>query len=105
MRHAKRTDANHAAIRQAFRDLGWTVEDLSHVGHGVPDLYVERVEGHSKSEYGTRWLRAEFIEVKDGSKPPSARRVTKDGQWFHELLRRAGVTVRVIERVEQVAEL
>ena len=39
MRHGRR-DANHAEIRDALRDVGWTVQDLGDVGKGCPDLLV-----------------------------------------------------------------
>jgi len=59
----------------------------------VPDLYCEK---------GDKYV---FAEVKDGNKPPSKRRLTEDEVFWHEILRRAGVTVRIIERVEDVAAL
>jgi hypothetical protein len=37
---AKRTDGNHAEIRQAMRDAGAEVEDLSGSGKGMPDTLV-----------------------------------------------------------------
>jgi hypothetical protein len=40
MRRARRVDANQKAIVQALRDCGCTVEVLSDVGRGVPDLLV-----------------------------------------------------------------
>lgn len=93
MRHAKRVDANHAAVKAAYKAHGWDVEDLSHIGHGVPDLFCIRGQ------------ECHFAEVKDGAKPPSARKLTPDEVFWHQLLTRCEVTVRVIERVEQVAEL
>ena len=71
MRRAARTDANQAAIVQALRQAGCTVIDLSAVGGGVPDLLVG-VAGQTV-----------LIECKDGSKPPSARRLTPDQQAWH----------------------
>lgn len=41
MRHAKRTDENHAEIRDGLRKLGHDVFDFSHVGGGVADLAVK----------------------------------------------------------------
>lgn len=41
MRHAKRTDENHADIRDALRKLGHKVYDYSRVGGGVADLAVK----------------------------------------------------------------
>ena len=37
---AKRTDANHAEIRDAMRKAGAEVEDLSGSGKGMPDTLV-----------------------------------------------------------------
>lgn len=42
MRRARRTDANQREIVQALRDAGRTVEVISDVGRGVPDLLVSR---------------------------------------------------------------
>lgn len=36
----RRTDNNHAEIRDGLRAAGWTVEDTSAFGHGFPDLLV-----------------------------------------------------------------
>ena len=66
MRHHARTDANHAAIVDALRRVGAAVTSLAAVGHGVPDLLVS---------YRGQWI---VLEVKDGDKPPSARRLTLD---------------------------
>lgn len=72
---ARRTDANQTDIVDAMRKAGATVEVLSHVGDGVADLCV-RVAG------SPGW----WVEVKDGAKAPSARRLTDDeiafaGRW------------------------
>ena len=42
---AKRTDGNHAAIRDAMREAGATVEDLSGSGKGMPDTLVFTPDG------------------------------------------------------------
>ena len=42
---AKRTDANHGEIRQAMRDAGAKVKDLSGCGKGVPDTVVYTQDG------------------------------------------------------------
>lgn len=40
MRHASRTDSNHAEICAAFRELGCTIMDLRKLGEGKPDILV-----------------------------------------------------------------
>jgi len=71
-RRAARTDANQAEIVAALRKAGCSVQDLSAVGQGVPDLLVCRAG-----------LMA-LLEVKDGSKPPSARKLTWDQVMWHQ---------------------
>lgn len=71
MRRARKTDANHAQIRNLLRALCCVVEDLSDVGRGVPDLLVRTPR------------RSIFVvEVKDGAKPPSQQRLSDDEQAF-----------------------
>jgi hypothetical protein len=71
MRRAARVDQNQAAIVEALRACGASVQSLAAVGKGVPDLLV-----------GLR-TRNYLIEVKDGSKPPSARKLTPDQVQWH----------------------
>ncbi len=68
---AARVDANQAEIVDALRKVGCTVQPLHAVGQGVPDLLV-----------GYRGNNV-LIEVKDGSKPPSARKLTPDQVNWH----------------------
>lgn len=42
---AKRTDQNHAEIRDAMRKAGAEVEDLSGSGRGMPDTLVYTPDG------------------------------------------------------------
>lgn len=65
MSRAKRTDANHAEIRSALRKVT-DCEDTHALGDGFPDL----VARHLRTQH------AILIEVKDPSKPPSARKLT-----------------------------
>lgn len=73
-RYAAKVDANQDRIVQALRDIGATVYPLHAVGGGCPDLLC-----------GFRG-RNILIEVKDGGKPPSARKLTDPqikwhGEW------------------------
>lgn len=72
MRRAARTDANQIQVVSALRAAGAKVQDLSSVGQGVPDLLCKY--------QGAFYL----IEVKDGRKPPSQRRLTDDQVKWHE---------------------
>ncbi len=71
MRRAAKIDANQVAIVKALRQIGCTVQSLAAVGDGVPDLLV--------GAYGQTLL----LEVKDGSKCPSKRRLTEDQLVWH----------------------
>lgn len=90
MRRAAKTDDNQAMIVAAFRGAGATVTDTSAVGQGFPDLVV----GYKKKNL--------LVEVKDGSKPPSARKLTPAQVKFHGEWRG---TVHIVETVEQALEL
>jgi hypothetical protein len=68
---AARVDDNHRAVKRALEQIGCSVLDLAAVGGGAPDLVVG-------------WRGRNFlVEVKDGSKPPSKRRLTPQQQTFH----------------------
>lgn len=73
MRRAAKIDANQPEIVADLRKVGCSVISLAAVGKGVPDLLV----GFGTKNY--------LLEVKDGSKPPSARRLTKDQVEWHRL--------------------
>jgi hypothetical protein len=81
VRRAARTDANQAAIVAALRAAGCSVLDTSSLGRGFPDLVV-----------GTQG-RTLLVEVKDGSKPPSARRLTDAHQTLHSTWRGGAIAV------------
>ena len=71
MRRAARVDANHGEIVKALRACGCTVLDASGLGGGFPDLVVG-CQG-----------RTVLMEVKDGSKVPSARKLTDAQVQMH----------------------
>lgn len=73
-RRAARVDANHSEIVDALREVGCWVLDLSAVGNGCPDLLV----------HGPLYpWHLVLLEIKDGGKPPSARKLTPDQIKFH----------------------
>lgn len=74
MRRDARTDANQTQIVEYLRRRGASVQILSAVGKGCPDLLVG---------YRTATVP---VEIKDGSKPPSRQALTPDealwmAQW------------------------
>ncbi len=89
MRRAARVDDNHAEIVSALRKAGCSVLSLATIGHGAPDILVGRAG------------RCYALEIKDGSKPPSARRLTDDEWKFRDAWRGH---YAVVESVEQALE-
>lgn len=68
---AARIDANHEQVVSALRAAGASVQSLAGVGKGVPDLLVG-FQGKTL-----------LMEVKDGKKTPSERRLTEDQVRWH----------------------
>lgn len=91
MRRAAKVDANHEAVVSALRSCGATVHSLAAVGDGCPDLLV-----------GWRGMTL-LVEVKDGSKPPSRRRLTQAQVDWHAAWR--GGMVAIVESPEAVLAL
>lgn len=89
MRRAARTDANHAEIMKEFRAYGFRVRDTSQLGDGFPDLVVYR------RSHGVL-----LVEVKDGRKPPSERKMTPAEDEFSQLF-----PVHLVESRQDVAAL
>lgn len=71
MRRAAKIDANQTEIVKVLRQMGCTVQPLHTVGDGCPDLLV--------GAFGVTLL----MEIKDGAKVPSARRLTEDQIIWH----------------------
>ena len=76
MRKRGRTDDNHKEIRDTFRDLHCSVADTSGAGDGFPDIVVGLRNNHGE-------CINLMVEIKDGSKPPSKRKLTKAQVDFH----------------------
>lgn len=91
MRVASKIDTNQPAIVRTFRQLGARVQVLSQVGHGFPDLLI-LFRG-----------RLALVEVKDGEKSASRRKLTPDEQSWHEEW--ADAPLFVIASIDEAAEL
>jgi Holliday junction resolvase len=87
---AGRVDANQNEIVAVFRQLGCSVAITSNVRGGFPDIVV-----------GVNGLNL-LVEIKDGSKVPSARKLTDDEQRFHDNWKGRAV---VVESVDDVVAL
>jgi hypothetical protein len=86
MRRAAKIDANQTQVVLALQAAGATVQSLAAVGQGVPDLLVG-FQGKTL-----------LMEVKDGQKPPSARRLTEDQLKWHGAWR--GGPLAVVDGVD-----
>lgn len=89
MRRAARRDTGEQDIIKAMREVGAYVKAVN--DEGLFDLLV--------SYRGETLL----IEVKDGAKPPSARRLTEAEQKFHDEW--PGSNLYIINSVEEALSL
>lgn len=69
---ARKVDANHGAVRDFLREHGWAVRSLASIGYDLPDFVVAR-------EHFTA-----LVEVKDGSKSPSKRKLSEGQESFRK---------------------
>ena len=81
-----KVDANQTMIVNTLRTYGCEVESLAAVGKGVADLLV----------YQRATRQVFLIEVKDGEKVPSARRLTPAQLEWHTRW-----PVSIVENIEQ----
>ena len=89
MRRAARRDANETEIIKAMRECGAYVKQIN--DEGAFDLLV--------SYRGETLL----LEVKDGAKPPSARRLTDAEQKFHDEW--PGTNLGIVNSVQEALDL
>ena len=92
MRHRAKIDANQTAIVLALRAAGCAVQSLATIGKGCPDILVARG--------GMNYL----IEIKDGNKTPSQRKLTPDEEKWHLYWKGFG-QVDTAESIEQAFEI
>jgi Holliday junction resolvase len=92
MRRAAKVDRNQAEIVKALRKAGATVQSLAAIGEGCPDVLC----GFERQTV--------LLEIKDGTKPPSARELTPDQVQWH-LNWRGGACVVVTSVGEALAAI
>lgn len=85
MRTAAKVDANQTEIVRGLRAAGCTVRITSVLGDGFPDAVVGRA--------GVNYL----LEIKDGRKAPSKRKLTPDEQEFFDTWNGQVVKVETLE--------
>lgn len=94
MRRAAKSDANQESIVKAFRQIGASVQVLSAVGKGCPDVLV-----------GFRGVNA-LVEIKDGGKVPSAQKLTADQvKWHGSWAGQVCVANSIDEAIRQVIDV
>ena len=86
---ARRVDRNQLEIVRALRKIGASVHDCSRLGGGFPDLACGFLGDNH------------FLEVKDGAKPPSARKLTGAEEEFINNWRG---TVYVVNSVDEALQ-
>lgn len=93
MRQRARVDDNQGEIDEALEAMGWLVVATHQLGGGFPDRIAIKAG------------RVVFLEVKDGTKPPSRRRLTADEVTLHAQFHAFGVHVHVVETVADLVTL
>jgi hypothetical protein len=99
MTYKKKVDANQAEIVDTFRQLGAKVAITSSAGDGFPDLVVQYRYPYKLARHGYG-LTTHLVEIKDGNKPPSARKLSPKQIKFHALF-----VCHIVETVRDVYEL
>ena len=103
MRHAFARDENHATIKAAFEAYGCFVIDISDSRTLGCDLIVYRENAFM---FGYRAVSdCIAIEIKDGSKPPSARKLKPSEEKFRDRCRAKRMPWQLVESVEDVKKL
>lgn len=91
MKYAAKKDDNQDEIVSALRQIGATVTSIHQIGNGLPDILV----GYRNKNY--------LLEIKDGEKYPSQRKLTADEKkWFKKWRGHADVVESVDEAIELI---
>lgn len=86
---ARKTDANHSDVRAWFRDIGIYWKDVFQIPEFCDGMVI--INGVTVA-----------IEVKDGSKIPSKRRLTEAEEQFMQEWTAAGGHYRIVESLDDV---
>lgn len=89
MRTAARKDDNHNEIKDCFSSLGWSVLDVAQLKKCC-DLFVSK-KGETVA-----------VEIKDGNKPPSQRKLTSGEQTFKDTW---NGNWRLVESIDDVLQI
>ena len=93
MRRRACVDENQPEVIKALRAVGASVQPLHAVGQGVPDLLVG-------------WnLRNYLVEVKDGTRPPSERKLTLAQEKWHREWRGQVLVVKSLDEALAIVGL
>ena len=87
-----RVDDNQAELVKVMRDLGASVTITSNGHDGFPDVVV--------GICGVTVL----TEIKDGSKPPSKRKLTDDQETFHNEFKGAKTVIKNIDEAVDLVQ-
>jgi hypothetical protein len=87
-----RVDANQSEIVKALRKIGATVLILSQLKNAF-DLLV----GYRSKLF--------IVEIKDGSKPPSQRKLTEGEMKCKSDFERVGITYNVVNNIDEAINL
>ena len=71
---ARKKDANHHEIVKEFEKLGYQVDDMTAINNFC-DIHIARQQRYA------------YIEIKDGNKPPSQRKLTRGESDFADKCR------------------
>jgi len=92
MMFARRTDGNHAEIRDAMRQAGATVEDLSGSGKGMPDTLVYTADG-----------RLLLVEIKMAKGTLTAAQVRFHARFPVHVVRSVEDALQLVQNVKDLA--
>jgi hypothetical protein len=90
--YAKKVDANQVEIVKALRKAGAVVKHV----HTVPNLFDVLVFFRGKTY---------CVEIKDGNKPPSARKLKPGEEQCKNDLESVGVKYWIINSVDEALEM